>query len=65
MAMTDAQKRAMEKQQQKRVGRPRLPSSCISDAENKLLTEMGKKYGSKKTAIFTGLMLLKNKHMNS
>lgn len=60
MAMTDAQKRAMQKQKQKRVGQPRLPGSCISDAENQLLIEMGKKYGSKKTAIFRGLELLKN-----
>jgi len=60
MAMTDAQKRAMQKQKQKRVGQPRLPGSCISDAENQLLIEMGKKYGSKKTAIFKGLELLKN-----
>jgi hypothetical protein len=58
--MTDAQKRAMQKQKQKRVGQPRLPGSCISDAENQLLIEMGKKYGSKKTAIFKGLELLKN-----
>lgn len=55
MAMTEAQKRAMQKQKQKRVGQPRLPGSCISDAENQLLIEMSKKYGSKKTAIFKGL----------
>lgn len=60
MAMTEAQKRAMQKQKQKRVGQPRLPGSCISDAENQLLIEMSKKYGSKKTAIFKGLELLKN-----
>ncbi len=59
MAMTDAQKRAMQKQKQKRVGQPRLPGSCISDDENQLLIEMGEKYGSKKTAIFKGLELLK------
>lgn len=64
MAMTDAQKRAMQKQKQKRVGQPRLPGSCISDAENQLLIEMGKKYGSKKTAIFRGLELLKNSTKN-
>ena len=58
--MTDAQKRAMQKQKQKRVGQPRLPGSCISDDENQLLIEMGEKYGSKKTAIFKGLVLLKN-----
>lgn len=60
MAMTEAQKRAMQKQKQKRAGLPRLPGSCISDAENQLLIEMGEKYGSKKTAIFKGLALLKN-----
>lgn len=60
MAMTEAQIRAMNKQKQKRIGQPRLPGLCISDAENQLLTEMGKKYGSKKTAIFKGLELLKN-----
>lgn len=60
MAMTEAQKRAMHKQKQKRVGQPRLPGSCISDNENQLLIEMGEKYGSKKTAIFKGLELLKN-----
>ena len=60
MAMTEAQIRAMQKQKQKRVGLPRLPSSCISDTENQLLIEMGKKYGSKKTAIFKELELLKN-----
>lgn len=60
MAMTEAQIRAMQKQKQKRVGQPRLPSSCISDSENQLLIEMGTKYGSKKTAIFKGLELLKN-----
>ena len=48
MAMTEAQKRAMQKQKQKRIGQPRLPGSCISDAENQLLIEMSKKYGSKK-----------------
>ena len=60
MAMTEAQKRAMQKQKQKRVGLPRLPSSYISDTENQLLIEMGKKHGSKKTAIFKELELLKN-----
>lgn len=60
MAMTEAQIRAMRKQKQKRVGQPRLPGSCISDTENQLLNEMGKKYGSKKAAIFMGLELLKN-----
>ena len=64
MAMTDAQKRAMQKQQQKRVGQPRLPGTCISDTENQLLIEMGEKYGSKKTAIFKGLELLKNNTKN-
>lgn len=48
MAMTEAQIRAMQKQKQKRVGLPRLPSSYISDTENQLLIEIGKKYGSKK-----------------
>lgn len=60
MAMTEAQIRAMNKQKQKRIGQPRLPGSCISDTENQLLNEMGKKYGSKKEAIFKGLSLLKN-----
>lgn len=60
MAMTEAQIRAMRKQKQKRIGQPRLPGSCISDTENQLLNEMGKKYGSKKAAIFMGLKLLKN-----
>lgn len=64
MAMTDAQKRAMQKQQQKRVGQPRLPGTCISDTENQLLIEMGEKYGSKKKAIFKGLELLKNNTKN-
>ena len=48
MAMTEAQIRAMQKQKQKRVRLPRLTSSYISDTENQLLIEMGKKYGSKK-----------------
>ena len=59
MSLTDAQKRAMRKQTEKRAGTPRLPGSYISYEENELLTEMGKKYGSKKTAIFKGLFLLK------
>lgn len=46
--MTEAPKRVMQKQKQKRIGQPRLPGSCISDAENQLLIEMSKKYGSKK-----------------
>ncbi|WP_172398248.1 hypothetical protein [Gilliamella apicola] len=48
MAMTEAQIRAMQKQKQKRVGLPRLPSSYISDTENQLLIEMGKNTGQKK-----------------
>ena len=60
MAMTEAQIRAMNKQKQKRIGQPRLPGLCISDTENQLLNEMGDKYGSKKSAIFKGLALLKN-----
>lgn len=60
MALSDAQKRAIEKQQQKRAGRPRLPGLYLTDDEHELLTEMGKKYGSKRAAIFMGLSLLKS-----
>lgn len=60
MTLTDAQKRAMKKQAEKRIGTPRLPGCYISYQENELLTEMGEKYGSKKAAIFKGLFLLKN-----
>lgn len=59
MAITDAQKRANEKQKQKRAGRPRLPGLYLTDNEHKLLTEMSERYGSKKAAIFAGLNLLK------
>lgn len=60
MSLTEAQKRAIKKQTEKRAGTPRLPGSYISYEENELLTEMAEKYGSKKTAIFKGLFLLKN-----
>lgn len=51
MAMTEAQIRAMQKQKQKRVGLPRLPSSYISDTENQLLIEIGKNTGQKNSYI--------------
>ncbi|WP_294828936.1 hypothetical protein [uncultured Gilliamella sp.] len=65
MSLTEAQKRAIKKQTEKRAGTPRLPGSYISYEENELLTEMGEKYGSKKTAIFAGLSLLKNTYKKS
>lgn len=57
--MTEAPKRVMQKQKQKRIGQPRLPGSCISDAENQLLIEMSKKYGSKKHLYSKGWSYLK------
>lgn len=50
MSLTEAQKRANEKQKQKqkRAGRPRLPGLYLTDNEQVLVTEMGEKYGSKK-----------------
>jgi hypothetical protein len=62
MVTTDAQKRANKKQDEQRRGLPRLPASYITDAENELLLEMSKIYGSKKAAIFNGLSLLKKSH---
>ena len=60
MTLTEAQKRAIEKQSKKRVGKPRLPGIYLTDNENDLLTEMGEKYGSKRAAIFAGLAMLKS-----
>ncbi|OCG45729.1 hypothetical protein A9G34_01105 [Gilliamella sp. Choc4-2] len=62
MAQTESRKRAIKKQMQKRVGQPRMPGAYISDNENALLIEMGELYGSKKAAIFAGLLLLKKFH---
>ena len=64
MSLTEAQKRAMKKQIEKRKCLPKIPCLCITQEENELLTEMSEKFGSKKAAIIRGLMLLKNSTKN-
>ncbi|QYN45183.1 hypothetical protein GYM75_10145 [Gilliamella sp. ESL0441] len=59
MSLTEAQKRAMKKQAEKRIGMPKIPCTYITDEENDLLIEMAKIYGSKKAALIRGLRLLK------
>ncbi len=64
MSLTEAQKRAMKKQIEKRKCLPKIPCLCITQEENELLTEMSEKFGSKKAAIIRGLRLLKNSTKN-
>lgn len=64
MSLTEAQKRAMKKQIEKRKGLPRIPCLHITQEENELLIEMSEKFGSKKEALIRGLRLLKNSTKN-
>lgn len=62
-AMT-SQQRANRKQNEKRKEMHRLPSAYLDDAENALVTRLGKVAGNKRAAIFAGLRLLEEQYIN-
>ncbi|EKP0318723.1 hypothetical protein JFQ90_004005 [Aeromonas veronii] len=56
----EVQKAADRRYEKKRAGMARLPGGYLTQEEADLLDEMAAIYGSKKSAIFKGLELLKN-----
>lgn len=63
---TDAQRRAEQRNDDKRRGRPRLPASYLTERESELLDEAVEvNGGTKKQAIMAGLRALIEKHKSA
>lgn len=61
---SNSQLAADKRYEAKRKGLKRLPGGYLTEDEDKLLCEMGERYGNKKLAIFKGLELLKKSGVN-